>query len=72
MHVYSDSLQLQVLTKCQVEFPVLYRRSPWVMYFVYSGLCLLIPTSCFIPSPASFPSGDGNLTLCACGSISVL
>jgi len=57
IHVYSDSLQLQVLTRCQVECPVIYRRSLWVMYFVCSRLCLLIPTSYFIPSPASFPSG---------------
>ena len=33
-----------------IEFPVLYSRSLLVIYFIYSSVCMLIPSSRFIPS----------------------
>ena len=46
-------LPIQVTTKCWVEFPELYSRFSFVIYFIRSSVCMSIPISQFIP-PASF------------------
>ena len=38
-----------------VEFPVLYRRSLLDIYLIYSSMCVLIPSSWFIPSHSDSP-----------------
>lgn len=48
IHIYlffSESFPLEVVTKCWVESPVFSSRSLVVIYFMYSGVCMLIPNS---------------------------
>ena len=47
----SNSFFIWVITEYWVEFAVLYCRYWLVIYFIYSSVCLLIPTSLFNPSP---------------------
>ena len=37
IHSFSDSFSLYVITKCSVEFCVLYSRSLLIIYFIYSS-----------------------------------
>ena len=50
IHSFSDSFSIQVITEYLVQFPVLYTRFLLVICFIYSSVCVLIPSSYFIPS----------------------
>ena len=39
------SFPLQVITKCQIQFPMLHSRSLLVIYFIHSSVHRLIPNS---------------------------
>ena len=60
IHIYSfsNSFPIQVITECGVEFPVVYGRSFLVICFVYSGMCMPIPTS------YNLCCGESNLVTC--------
>ena len=51
---------------------MLYSRSLLFIYFVYSGVCVLIPNSLFIPSLPPFPFVNHNFVLYVCDPVSVL
>ena len=45
VYCFSDSSPIYVITEYWVEFPVLYSSSLLVIYFIYSSVYMLIPTS---------------------------
>ena len=45
IHSFLDSFPIYVITKYSVEFPVLYSGDLLVIYFIYSSVHMLIPTS---------------------------
>ena len=47
----SNSFLIWLIKEYWVAFPVLYCRYLLVIYFIYSSVCLLIPSSLFNPSP---------------------
>ena len=54
-HSSLDPFPIQVITECWVECSVLYNRSWFVIYFIYSNVNKPVPVSQFIPflSPPS-------------------
>ena len=48
---FSDTFPIQVITEYWVEFPVLYPRSLFAIYFIYSCVYMLIPNSWFVSHP---------------------
>ena len=52
-YIFFHSFPLQVITKYWIWFSVLYNGFLFVIYFIYSGVYMLIPNS-FILSPSRF------------------
>ena len=46
VHLRDSVIHISILF--QTEFPVLYRRSLWIIYFIYSSVYMQIPNSQFI------------------------
>ena len=51
IYIYPLFLDSFPITEYWVEFPVLYRRSLLVIYFIYSSVLMSIPIFQFIPPP---------------------
>ena len=49
IHSSSDSFPIWVISEYWVVFPVLYSRSLLFVYFLCSTVCVLIPSSSYIP-----------------------
>ena len=50
-HFFSDSFLIYVITEYWGEFPMLYTRALLAIYLKYNSVCMLIPSSWFIPPP---------------------
>ena len=44
--ISSDSFPIQLITEYWVEFPELYSRSLWIIYFIHGSVYMLLPNSC--------------------------
>ena len=70
-HSFLDSFPIKAITEYWIEFPVLYSRNLFVIYFIYSSVYMSLPISQFIP-PHPVPPGNQKFIFYICNSISVL
>ena len=67
---FLDPFSIYAIREYWVEFPVLYRGSLLVIYFIYSSMYILIPNSIY-PSSPPFPLGNHNFVFLVCEPVSI-